>query len=279
MYAGDGRIDGQHPGHAGRELALLPGGQLAGRARRLVRRGPARLGARRIPDGGGGQLGRGQHPGAPVLDRLELPDRPAELLADLGVLGSGLHGPVGHAAGLGPEQDRRQAGHRGAVEPGEQPVRGHGDARRAHPGHRAGEVETVQRGDLQDAGVDRGPDLAVAGAHWQDHQVGHAGAEHGGRLAVDDQAAVGRDGAAQAVGQADRAGLGPVGQADEQLAGDARGGEDRAGQHGGQRRAWHQGAAEFLQRHGELGKAEALAAVFFRQVQAEHALLGQARPE
>jgi hypothetical protein len=40
---------------------------------RGFRRGRAR--PRRVPHRGGGLLGLGRHPGAPVLDRLELPDR------------------------------------------------------------------------------------------------------------------------------------------------------------------------------------------------------------
>ena len=117
---------------AGRELA--PGPR------------PARVGgAGRVPDRRGGLLGRGQHPRAAVLDRLELADRPAELVADLGVIGGGVGGPVGDAGRLGPEQDRGQAGDRAPVQPGQQPVRGHGDPVGADPRHRPGEVQAVQR--------------------------------------------------------------------------------------------------------------------------------------
>ena len=50
-------------------------------------------------------------------------------------------------------------------------------------------------------------------------------------------------------------------------------------QRGRHEAAGEQGAAEFLDRDGELGQPEALAAVRLGQVQAEQALLGQARPE
>jgi len=95
VYRVDRRVDRDHRGHGGGELALA------------ARRGP-----RGIPHRCGGLFGAGQHPGAAVLDRLELPDRAAELVPDLGVLGGGLHRPVGDAAGLGAEQDRGQLGNR-----------------------------------------------------------------------------------------------------------------------------------------------------------------------
>ena len=84
---------------------------------------PRRPGARGVPDRRGGLLGRGQHPGAAVLDRLELADRPAELLADLRVVGGGVHRPGGDPARLGAEQGRGEAAHRGPGEAGEHPLR------------------------------------------------------------------------------------------------------------------------------------------------------------
>ena len=47
-----------------------------------------------------------QHVGQPVLDRLELPDGPAELHPDLGVLGGRLEAPPGPAHLLGRHQGR-----------------------------------------------------------------------------------------------------------------------------------------------------------------------------
>ena len=57
-----------------------------------------------IPHGRGGPLGVGDHLGALVLDGLELTDRPAELLADLGVLRGRVGGPACDADGLGGQQ-------------------------------------------------------------------------------------------------------------------------------------------------------------------------------
>ena len=87
----------QRRGHGGRELV---GGCF------VV---PALLGclvqsAGGIPYGRRGPFGGGDHPGALVLDGLELADRPAELLTDLGVLRGGVSGPPGDSDSLCREQ-------------------------------------------------------------------------------------------------------------------------------------------------------------------------------
>ena len=112
-------------------------------------------------------------------------------MADLGVLGGGLGDPAGDAGGLGAEQDRRQAGHRAPVEPGQQPVRGHDGLVGTDPGHRPGEVQALQRRDVEAGGIDRGPYLAVFGLHREDDEVGQDTAEYRAGLALDDQAAAG----------------------------------------------------------------------------------------
>ena len=214
-------------------------------------------------------------------------------MTDLRVLAGGPGHPVGDAAGLGAEQDRREAGHRAPVEPGQQPLRGHDGLVGADPGHRPGEVQALQRGDVEAGGVDRGPYLAAVGLHREDDEVGQAGPEHRAAFALDDQAArrgadlgarrlggpAGARRAGQARGQADRSGLGSVGQAGDQLAGHPGGGEGRAGPDGRQERPGYQGAPELLRGHGQLGQAVTLPAVLVRQVQPEHPLLGQAGRE
>ena len=55
--------------------------------------------------------------------------------------------------------------------------------------------------------------------------------------------------------------------------------QHRAGEHSRQERTGDQRPAEFLERHGQLGQAEALPAVLLRHVQPEQALLGQAGRE
>ena len=68
------------------------------RDRELELRG-AGLGARRVPRGRGGELGRHEHVGRLVLHRLEHPDHAPELLAHLGVLAR--HGDARRCAARG----------------------------------------------------------------------------------------------------------------------------------------------------------------------------------
>ena len=58
-----------------------------------------------VPDGGARLLEGDAHPGALVLDALELADRASELDADLGVLGRRRDGPGDDAGRLGAEDD------------------------------------------------------------------------------------------------------------------------------------------------------------------------------
>ncbi len=103
-----------------------------------------------IPDGSRGLFRARQHPGAPMLDRLELTDRPAELVPDLGVVRRGLDGPVGDAARLGAEQDRCETGHSAAVEAGQDPIGGHQRARPPADSPAAGRGRRRQRPSPRD---------------------------------------------------------------------------------------------------------------------------------
>ena len=174
-----------------------------------LRSAPAGLSgrARGVPDRRGGLLGRGQHPGAAVLDRLELADRPAELVTDLGVIGGGVRGPVGDAGRLGAEHDRGQAGDRAAG-----PARS--AAGRLARRRRSARIRATGRvrSRLSSAVISR-PAASMAaqtspslGLHPGDDQVGQAGPEHGRGLPVDDQAAVrARPGPVSPVASGDRA--------------------------------------------------------------------------
>ena len=64
--------------------------------------------ARGVPHGRARELGPGEHVGAPVLDALELADRPTELHAHLGVLGRRVDTPLRDADGFRREQHRRE---------------------------------------------------------------------------------------------------------------------------------------------------------------------------
>ncbi len=165
------------------------------------------------------------------------------------------------------------------VRPAQQPVGWHRGALGPHLRERAGHVEAVQRRDLKAGGVHRGPDLAIGGLDTGDDQLGHGCAEHGPRLAADDQGAVRGRGAGQACGQRYRAGAGTVGQADEQLARHPGRHQDRAGQHRRQERSGDQGPAQLFEGHGEFRQAVSLAAVLIGHVQAQHSLLAQAGRE
>ena len=84
-------------GHRGGELVM--GGFVV-----PVLRGRLVEGTGGVPHRGGGAFGGRDHLGAAVLDGLELADRPAELLADLGVLRRGVGRPPGDADRLGGQQ-------------------------------------------------------------------------------------------------------------------------------------------------------------------------------
>ena len=66
---------------------------------------------RRVPGHRGALLDRHQHVGQRVLDRLELPDGPAELDPHLGVLRGRLEAPAGDPRALGRGQREREAAH------------------------------------------------------------------------------------------------------------------------------------------------------------------------
>jgi hypothetical protein len=139
---------------------------------------------------------------APVLDRLELADRPAELVPDPGVVRRRLHRPVGDAARFRREQRGGQRRDLGAGEAGQDPPGGHPELAGPDRGQRAGLVQAVQPGDGQVRGVDHRPPLVLPGTHGQDHQVGQACAEDRGCLAVEGQHVV-ADRTGQPGGQAD----------------------------------------------------------------------------
>ena len=125
------------------------GGELHGQAPlvRLLPRGRAPLGLEDhggVPGGGHGLLHGDQHVGQPVLDPLELADRPAELLAGAGVLGRRVHAPSGPADRLGRQDDEGEVPH-GAGRGVEHPLPGHG---RPVQGPRRGRPGQVEAGQL-----------------------------------------------------------------------------------------------------------------------------------
>ena len=74
-------------------------------------RGHVARGACRVPHRGACEFGARQHLGAPMLDALELPDRPSELHAHLRVLRRGVDAPLRDPDRLRREQHRRHRAH------------------------------------------------------------------------------------------------------------------------------------------------------------------------
>ena len=118
-----------------------------------------------------------QHVGHPVLDPLELADRPAELLAGAGVLGGRVDAPPGTADGFGRQDDERQVPHgaRGHVEDPLRPPPGPAERPRRH---RSGRVEAVQLHHFGGVGpLEHHPAGGVAHGDRGEH-VGHDGTVH-----------------------------------------------------------------------------------------------------
>ncbi len=133
----------------------------------------------RVPDDGGRLLGRDQHPGAAVLDRLELADRTAELMPELRVLGGGLHGPVRDTDRLGAEQ----SGGKAATEPSPSRRSCRSAGTITSRAVTAAEPRGSGRGPSaavmsQAVRVDRDPDSAAAVRCRQDDQVRAGSAEY-----------------------------------------------------------------------------------------------------
>ena len=140
-------------------------------------------------DGRARVLGLEQHLRAAVGDRLVGADRPAELLAVLGVLDRHLHRPLGDPGRLGGERDaergRRRAGSRPSA--GQRVLGGDLDAVEAHRVEAAGQVDRGLRrdGDAVGAALDQ---VAAAVGGGDEEEVGARGVHHQHLLAVEDDA-------------------------------------------------------------------------------------------
>jgi hypothetical protein len=135
-----------------------------------------------------------------VLDRLELADRPAELLAVLGVFDRGVEAPPRASGRLGAQGDEGQFAHSGRVDATQDARIGDGDVVEHHFRDPPGEIEAGHAADLDAgrAGVENAPMRRVrAGgvavvvvAGGDEHHSGHPGCEHRPDRAVQDDAAV-----------------------------------------------------------------------------------------
>ena len=206
-----------------------------------------------------------------VLDRLEGRDRPAELLADLGVLRRLLGGLGGDPGRLGREH--------GPGHVGQQPARA-----REHGRRRGLEADPGRAPALVQVGGHVGPDAA---GRLLDHQhvVTGGDQQHVGQVAADHDAGLpGRDPAVAGhlAAQGGRADHGPVGQPGQQPLTQVVGpgcGQHGAGDHGRAERPRGQVPAHLLGHDQRFRQPEAGAAVFFRYVQPEQAEGSQVGPE
>ena len=192
-------------------------------------------GAGGVPGQGGGTLGPAGHGGAEVLDRLERADRAAELAADPGVAGRRGAAPGGHPGGFGGEQGGSQVADAlgGQVEG---PVRE--DAVEPDGGQVAGEVD---RGELGDG--DARPVLA------EEEPGVTVGAWRPGRARGRRPTGPGRSRRSPAENRASE----PVSVPGVSATVAGCAGQE-AGERGGQDRAGGQGAGQFLQRGGQVGR-------------------------
>ena len=234
-----------------------------------------------VPHRGDGPLGVGGHLRALVLDALELPDRPAELLADLRIRRGGVGGPAGDADGLGRQQGGHQCARGRHVEVAQDAVGRDLDGVGAHMRDRPQRVDALDGHDLEGIGVDHHP-LGAAGLRVQpgDRQHQQRRLRRGGhraRLAADHQRV--------AVGGRGKGGL-------QRVRGDRRprrhvaehlclrvvGRDQRAGDRRRHERPGHRATAELGDHHGELEDSEALPANRLGQVNAVQALFGGRLP-
>ena len=217
-----------------------------------------------------------------MFDGLELSDRPAELLADLGVLRGGVGSPPGHPDGLGRQQRAHQGPGVVSAEVGQQAVGTDLDGVGPHVGGRSQRVDAFDRLDLEVGGIQHHPLLAALDGHRQHEDRGLRSGGNSAHLAPDDQGfvlvstalfgggqtgvdRVGGDGVAGSqAGQP--AGLGVVGG--DQCAGDGRGHEW----------AGYRAVAEFGKHDREFEDPEALPTGGLRQMHTVQALVGGGLP-
>lgn len=278
LGCGGGGERGGEPAHAGFRDAG-PGGSAAG-----TRRPGLVGGAGGVPGEGAGLFEADEHVGAEVLDRLERPDGPSELLADSGVFDGGVQAPGGAPAGVGGEEDGGQVGDERGVQ-GQHPVCRDVDGVGAHLGGGPGRVDAAVRahGDPPGPGVHEEPALAVGRGGGQQEQVGRPGGQDGRGGAVDPVAAIGRGRGEGAGREGEGGGALSLGELPERAAHRPGPGGHRVAQHGGGERgrevgAGQRGVSGLLQNDGEVEEAPAATAVRLGQMDAGESLRRERLP-
>ena len=230
-----------------------------------------------VPHRGGGALGVGDHLGALVLDGLELTDRPAELLADLGVRRGGVRGPARDADAFRGQQRGDQRTRVRTAQVAQHEVVADLDGVGAHIGQRPQRIHAFDRLDFQRLGVENHPFLAAVDRHRQYQHRRLPGCGNGAHLASDDQAVSvpgGGQPGVEGVGRDHLAG----GQVVEQLGVGVVSGDERTGYRRGDERAGNRAVAELGNDNRQLENAEPLSANGFRQMHTLQALFGGGVP-
>ena len=243
-----------------------------------------RIAFARLVDGAGGVPHRGGRPlrirdhlRALVLDGLELPDRPAELLADLGVGRCGVGRPPRHPDRLGGQQRRHKRAGKCAAQIAQHPVVTDLDGVRADVRERSQRVDTADRLDLQCGGVEHHPLLAAVDRHRQHQHRGLRGSGHGPHLAADDKTVTVAGGGQPGVDRVRGDNLARR-EVVQQLGLRVVRGDQRAGDRGRHERAWHCAVAELGEHDRQFEDAEALSTNGFGEMNTSQALLGGGLP-
>ncbi len=254
----DRGVERHDGGHTGGELAFV-----AGRHPRGVPHRRFRL------------LGGGQHPSAPVLDRLELSDRSAELMPDLGVLGRGFHCPACYAAGFGAKQDRRQASDRLAVHVHEHAVGWYPDAVGPDLSQWPGQIDAADGGDVEVGRVDSHPALTLSQVDGRDDQIGDSPCQHRAAGSAHHHGAIGFGLAREARRERDGSGQRSVSELGDEVRGRAAGRcQHGRREHRRQEGTRQEGEAKLGCHHRKFGQAKPLATIRLRQMQAKQTLIG-----
>ena len=230
-----------------------------------------------VPHGGGRALGVGDHLRALVLDGLELADRPAELLTDLGVGRRGVRRPPRHPDRLSGQQRRHQRAGQLAAQVAEHTVVADFDGVRADVRQWAQRIHTLDRLDLQPVGVEHHPLLAAVDGNRQHQHGGLCGRWDRPHFAPDDQAVAlpgGRQPGVDGVGRDHRPGR----QVAQQRRLGIMGGDQRAGDGRGNEWAGYRAVAELGEHDRQFEDAESLPANGFGQMDPLQALLGGGLP-
>ena len=230
-----------------------------------------------IPNRCGGPLGVSDHLGTLVLDGLELTDRTAELLADLGVGRRGVGGPARDADRLGRQQGGHQRTRQSPAQVAQHAIVTDLDGVGAHMRQRSQRVHAGDGLDLQLVGVEHHPLFAAVDGHRKHQHRRLGGRRDRANLAADHQVVAlpgGRQSGIDGVRGDHVAG----GQLSQQLGVRVMRRDQRARDRRRHERSGHCPVAELGEDDGQLENAETLSANGFGEVYALQALLGGGLP-